>query len=147
MRTIIPHGAKFVIELPVRDEISDFNRSNQIENNIKESFSCSSVLIVDDEASILKSLSGILSDEGFEILTASNGYEGLKTLEAASPDLVLLDIWMPGIDGIDTLKEIKKNFPATQVIMITGHGTFETAVSPPKSARLILLKNRFPSTR
>ncbi|MFZ2632245.1 MAG: sigma-54 dependent transcriptional regulator [Desulfosalsimonadaceae bacterium] len=91
-----------------------------------------SILIVDDEESILKSLSGILSDEGFEILTASNGYEGLKTLEAASPDLVLLDIWMPGIDGIDTLKEIKKNFPATQVIMITGHGTFETAVSATK---------------
>jgi two-component system, NtrC family, nitrogen regulation response regulator NtrX len=91
-----------------------------------------SILIIDDEASILKSLSGILSDEGFEILTASNGYEGLKTLESASPDLVLLDIWMPGIDGIDTLKEIKKNFPATQVIMITGHGTFETAVSATK---------------
>jgi len=91
-----------------------------------------SILIIDDETSILKSLSGILADEGFEILTASNGYEGLKTLEAASPDLVLLDIWMPGIDGIDTLKEIKKNFPATQVIMITGHGTFETAVSATK---------------
>lgn len=91
-----------------------------------------SILIVDDEASIVKSLAGILSDEGFEILTASNGYEGLKILEAASPDLVLLDIWMPGIDGIDTLKEIKEKFPATQVIMITGHGTFETAVSATK---------------
>jgi two-component system nitrogen regulation response regulator NtrX len=91
-----------------------------------------SILIIDDETSILKSLSGILADEGFEILTASNGYEGLKTLESASPDLVLLDIWMPGIDGIDTLKEIKQNFPATQVIMITGHGTFETAVSATK---------------
>jgi len=90
------------------------------------------ILIIDDEASILKSLSGILSDEGFEIITASNGYEGLKILEAASPDLVLLDIWMPGIDGIDTLKEIKKSFPATQVIMITGHGTFETAVNATK---------------
>ena len=91
-----------------------------------------SILIVDDEASILKSLAGILTDEGFEILTATNGYEGLKILETASPDLVLLDIWMPGIDGIDTLKEIKKNSPATQVIMITGHGTFETAVSATK---------------
>jgi len=91
-----------------------------------------SILIVDDETSILKSLSGILSDEGFETMTATNGYEALKTLESESPDLVLLDIWMPGIDGIDTLKEIKKKFPETQVIMITGHGTFETAVNATK---------------
>lgn len=91
-----------------------------------------SILIVDDEPSILKSLSGILSDEGFETITATNGYEALKTLESESPDLVLLDIWMPGIDGIDTLKEIKKKFPETQVIMITGHGTIETAVNATK---------------
>jgi len=91
-----------------------------------------SILIVDDEASILKSLSGILADEGFETLTATNGYEALKTLETESPDLVLLDIWMPGIDGIDTLKEIKKHHPGTQVVMITGHGTIETAVNATK---------------
>jgi len=91
-----------------------------------------SILIVDDEKSILKSLSGILSDEGFETITATNGYEALKILESESPDLVLLDIWMPGIDGIDTLKEIKKKSPETQVIMITGHGTFETAVNATK---------------
>ena len=91
-----------------------------------------SILIVDDEVSILKTLSGILSDEGFETITVSNGYEALKTLESESPDLVLLDIWMPGIDGIDTLKEIKKSFPTTPVIMITGHGTIETAVNATK---------------
>ncbi|MBS3757753.1 MAG: sigma-54-dependent Fis family transcriptional regulator [Desulfobacterales bacterium] len=91
-----------------------------------------SILIVDDEASILKSLSGILSDEGFEILSATNGYEALKILEDELPDLVLLDIWMPGMDGIDTLKEIKKTHPSTQVVMITGHGTIETAVNATK---------------
>jgi two-component system nitrogen regulation response regulator NtrX len=91
-----------------------------------------SILIVDDKTSILKSLSGILSDEGFETITATNGYEALKILESESPDLVLLDIWMPGIDGIDTLKEIKKNSPTTPVIMITGHGTIETAVNATK---------------
>lgn len=90
------------------------------------------VLIVDDETSILKTLSGILSDEGFETITASNGYEALKILDAESPDLVLLDIWMPGMDGIDTLKEIRKNHPTLQVIMITGHGTIETAVTATK---------------
>lgn len=91
-----------------------------------------SILIVDDETSILKTLSGILSDEGFETITASNGYEALKILDTESPDLVLLDIWMPGIDGIDTLKEIKKIQPATPVVMITGHGTIETAVNATK---------------
>jgi len=91
-----------------------------------------SILIVDDEPSIIRSLSGLLSDEGFEVLTASNGYEALKIIEAELPDLVLLDIWMPGIDGIETLKEIKKNDQTVQVIMITGHGTIETAVEATK---------------
>ena len=91
-----------------------------------------SVLIVDDEPSILQSLSGILSDEGFETITAANGYEALQRISAESPDLVLLDIWMPGIDGIETLKEIKKDHPWTQVIIITGHGTIDTAVQATK---------------
>lgn len=86
------------------------------------------ILIVDDEPSILQSLGGILSDEGFEVVTALNGYEALKIIETDTPDLVLLDIWMPGIDGIETLKEIKKGYPTLQVVMITGHGTIETAV-------------------
>jgi two-component system nitrogen regulation response regulator NtrX len=63
-----------------------------------------SILIVDDEPSILQSLAGLLIDEGFDVCTASNGYEALKTIESESPDLVLLDIWMPGLDGIDTLQ-------------------------------------------
>ncbi len=91
-----------------------------------------SILIVDDEPSILQSLSGLLSDEGFEVTTASNGYEALKIIDSESPDLVLLDIWMPGIDGIETLKEIKKDNPFIQVIIITGHGTIETAVKATK---------------
>ncbi|MDY6832008.1 MAG: sigma-54 dependent transcriptional regulator [Thermodesulfobacteriota bacterium] len=91
-----------------------------------------SVLIVDDEPSILQSLGGLLSDEGFEVLTASNGYEALKLIETASPDIVLLDIWMPGIDGIETLKEIKAASPHIPVVIITGHGTIETAVNATK---------------
>jgi len=90
------------------------------------------ILIVDDEPSILQILKSMLSDENFEVITASNGYEALKIIEAESPDLVLLDIWLPGIDGIETLKEIKKNTPYIPVIMITGHGTIETAVSATK---------------
>jgi two-component system nitrogen regulation response regulator NtrX len=90
------------------------------------------LLIADDEPSIISSLKGLLTDEGFEVLTAANGYECLKVIEKEPPDLVLLDIWMPGIDGIETLKEIKKINPALPVIMISGHGTIETAVTATK---------------
>jgi two-component system nitrogen regulation response regulator NtrX len=99
-----------------------------------------SVLIVDDEPSILQSLGGLLSDEGFEVITASNGYAALKSIETESPDLVLLDIWMPGIDGIETLKEIKKTNPHIQVIIITGHGTIETAVKAVKLGAFDLIE-------
>jgi len=91
-----------------------------------------SVLIVDDEQSIVQSLSGLLSDEGFEVSAAGNGYEALKVIDSESPDVVLLDVWMPGMDGIETLKEIKKYNPHIQVIIITGHGTIETAVKATK---------------
>ncbi|MGD8268754.1 MAG: response regulator, partial [Desulfobacterales bacterium] len=99
-----------------------------------------SILIVDDEPSILQSLAGLLTDEGFDVRTASNGYEALKTIESESPDLVLLDIWMPGLDGIDTLQEIKKNNPIIQVIIITGHGTIETAVKATKMGAYDLIE-------
>lgn len=99
-----------------------------------------SILIVDDEPSILQSLSGLLSDEGFEVLTAANGYEALKIVDTEFPDLVLLDIWMPGIDGIETLKEIKKNNPYIQVIIISGHGTIETAVKATKLGAFDLIE-------
>ncbi|MBT3177258.1 MAG: sigma-54-dependent Fis family transcriptional regulator [Desulfobacula sp.] len=91
------------------------------------------VLIVDDEATIIESLEGILSDDGFEVIHAFNGYEALKKIESESPDIVLLDIWMPGMDGIETLKEIKKIAPNLPVVMITGHGTIESAVDATKS--------------
>jgi two-component system, NtrC family, nitrogen regulation response regulator NtrX len=99
-----------------------------------------SILIVDDEPSILQSLQGLLVDEGFEVSTASNGYEALKQIEQESPDLVLLDIWMPGIDGIETLKEIKKDNPFIQVVIITGHGTIETAVKATKLGAFDLIE-------
>jgi two-component system nitrogen regulation response regulator NtrX len=92
-----------------------------------------SILIVDDEARIRSSLKGILEDEGFEVFVASDGYECLKIAEEELPDLILLDIWMPGIDGIDVLSKLRENFPQIQVIMISGHGTIETAI---KATRL-----------
>lgn len=98
------------------------------------------VLIVDDETTIIDSLEGILSDDGFEVMHAYNGYEALKKIETHSPDIVLLDIWMPGMDGIDTLKEIKKTTPSLPVVMITGHGSIESAVDATKSGAFDFLE-------
>jgi len=90
------------------------------------------ILVVDDEASILQSLEGILSDEGFEVVSAENGNEALIKVEEVLPDLVLLDIWMPGMDGIETLVKIREAYPYLQVVMMSGHGTIETAVKATK---------------
>ncbi|NWH03569.1 sigma-54-dependent transcriptional regulator [Desulfobacter latus] len=98
------------------------------------------VLIVDDEATIIDSLEGILSDDGFEVIHAFNGYEALKKIDSHSPDIVLLDIWMPGMDGIDTLKEIKQHHPSLPVVMITGHGSIESAVEATKSGAFDFLE-------
>ena len=90
------------------------------------------ILVVDDEESICQSLKGIFVDEGYEVLTAGSGEDALKIIDEEFPDLVLLDIWLPGIDGIETLKTIKSGYPHIQVVMISGHGTIETAVKATK---------------
>jgi two-component system nitrogen regulation response regulator NtrX len=86
------------------------------------------ILIIDDEESIRFSLDGILKDEGFRPVFASNGEEGLEKIREENPDLVLLDIWMPGIDGLETLRRAKEQWPDLLVVMMSGHGTIETAV-------------------
>lgn len=86
------------------------------------------ILIVDDEASIRASLLGILEDEGYQVLLADNGSDALDLIREEVPDLVLLDIWMPGMDGIQTLERIRNLFPDLTVVMMSGHGTIETAV-------------------
>jgi two-component system nitrogen regulation response regulator NtrX len=90
------------------------------------------ILIVDDEKSICQSLGSILSDEGYEVFTAESGEEALKIIGEELPCLVLLDIWLPGIDGIETLKVIKSGYPQARVIIMSGHGTIETAVKATK---------------
>jgi two-component system nitrogen regulation response regulator NtrX len=90
------------------------------------------ILIIDDEPSIGSSLKGILEDEGFLVKTAETGEEGLELLKNQNVDLVLLDIWLPGMSGIDVLKKIKTTEDNPQVVMISGHGTIETAVTATK---------------
>ena len=91
------------------------------------------ILVVDDEASIRISLKGILEDEGYQVVLAENGADALDMIREEVPDLVLLDIWMPGMDGIQTLDRIRNLFSDLTVIMMSGHGTIETAV---KSTRM-----------
>ena len=76
------------------------------------------ILIVDDEEGIRESLSGIFEDEGYDVITARSGEEALKILKEQNVDLILLDVWLPGIDGVQTLKEIKNIKPDIPVIMI-----------------------------
>ena len=90
------------------------------------------ILVVDDEASICQSLSAILTDEGYQVLVAGSGEDALKSVDNEMPQLVLLDIWLPGIDGLETLKAIKAAHPNILVIMMSGHGTIETAVKATK---------------
>ena len=90
------------------------------------------ILVVDDETSILESLSGALQDEDYRVSVADSGEEALEEIQKDPPDLVLLDIWMPGMDGLTVLEEVKKLFPQLPVIIISGHGTIETAVRATK---------------
>lgn len=90
------------------------------------------ILVVDDEASICHSLKAILSDEGYQVLVAGSGEEAVKIVEEEMPQLVLLDVWLPGMDGLETLKAIKKIDPRILVIIMSGHGTIETAVKATK---------------
>ncbi len=86
------------------------------------------ILVVDDEEGIRESLSGIFEDEGYAVLTAGSGEEALKVLKSQHPHVVLLDVWLPGMDGVDTLAKIKEIRPSLPVIMISGHGNVEIAV-------------------
>lgn len=91
------------------------------------------ILVVDDEEAICGVLSASLKDEGYQVTTAPDGAAALEAIGSFKPDIVLLDIWMPGeIDGIEVLRRGKMNAPSTQFIMMSGHGTIETAVKATK---------------
>jgi DNA-binding NtrC family response regulator len=91
------------------------------------------ILLVDDEQRFLTTTQKVLNKKGYGVLTATSGAEALKTLSLNPIDVVILDVKMPGMDGIATLKEIKRHHPRVEVIMLTGHGTLESAVEGLKS--------------
>jgi two-component system nitrogen regulation response regulator NtrX len=87
-----------------------------------------SIIVVDDEAGVRSSLSGILADEGYEVQTVETGEACLAALRARRFDVALLDVWLPGADGLETLERIREIDAELPVVMISGHGTIETAV-------------------
>src|SRR6266581_1743949 len=118
------------------------------------------ILIVDDEAGIRDSLAGILSDEGYSASSVESGEACLDRVRKSAFDVVLLDIWLPGIDGLETLEKIRELDNPPEVIMISGHGTIETAVRATKlgaydflekplsiERTLIVVKNAIESKR
>src|SRR5579872_6755399 len=90
------------------------------------------ILIVDDQAGIRKSLRGVLEDENYAVNAVESGEACLTELKKKNYDLVLLDIWLPGMDGLATLEEIRKLELPPEVIIISGHGTIESAVKATK---------------
>ena len=90
------------------------------------------ILIVDDERAIQTSLRGVLEDEGYRVSAVGSASEALVRVQDDAPDLIFLDIWMPGMDGLEALAELKRLRSETAVVMISGHGTIETAVKATK---------------
>src|SRR6201993_2052547 len=90
------------------------------------------ILIVDDEPGIRQSLKGVLEDEGYKASVAESGEACIDSLRKRPFDVVLLDVWLPGMDGLETLEKVREIENAPEVIMISGHGTIETAVRATK---------------
>ena len=107
----------------------------------------SRILVVDDEAEIRRSVRMILEYEGFEVLEASSGPDGVALAERESPDLVFLDIKMPGMDGLDALQRIKASNEALPVVIISGHGTVSTAVEATKAGAFDFIEKPLTTER
>jgi UDP-3-O-[3-hydroxymyristoyl] N-acetylglucosamine deacetylase len=102
------------------------------------------ILVVDDEAQIRNTLRGVLSDEGFDVLEAENGRAALEVLARREPRLAIVDIWMPEVDGIELVQRMRTQAPGVPIIVISGHGTIETAVRVIRDGAFDFLEKPFP---
>jgi two-component system nitrogen regulation response regulator NtrX len=103
-----------------------------------------SILVVDDEPGVRSSVSGVLKDEGFDVDTAGTGEECLEKANGAAFDVIVLDIWLPGLDGLTTLQRLRERQIDSQVVIISGHGNIESAVRAIKMGAFDLeAENRF----
>jgi two-component system nitrogen regulation response regulator NtrX len=107
----------------------------------------SRILVIDDEAAIRDSLKMTLEYEGYECIGAATGQEGLALVEREAPDLVLLDVKMPGMDGIEVLERIRSLNDALPVVVVSGHGTISTAVEATKKGAFDFIEKPFASER
>src|SRR3979409_2066192 len=107
----------------------------------------SRVLVIDDEAAIRDSLRMTLEYEGYEFIGAATGQEGLALAEREAPDLVLLDVKMPGMDGLEVLERLRAMNEALPVIVVSGHGTISTAVDATKKGAFDFIEKPFASER
>ena len=86
------------------------------------------ILVVDDEEKIRCTLRGVLSDEGFDVVEAADGRRALELLQHVEPRLAIVDVWMPEVDGIELVERMRSRAPRLPIIVISGHGTIETAM-------------------
>jgi len=101
------------------------------------------ILVVDDDARVRDSIGGVLRDEGYQVVTANDGNEALQRLEEHEPGLVLLDVWMPELDGIEVLSRIKKTHASLPVIVLSGHGNVEMAVKATRMGAVDFIEKPF----
>src|SRR6266481_7383006 len=102
------------------------------------------VLVVDDEEQIRNTLRGVLADEGFEVIEAADGRQALDLLARTPPRLAIVDVWMPEVDGIELVARMREQAPGVPIIVISGHGTIETAVRVIRLGAFDFLEKPFP---
>src|SRR3989442_12731627 len=102
------------------------------------------ILVVDDEGNIRHTLRGVLAAGGFEVLGAPDGRRALELLEHVAPRLAIVDVWMPEVDGIELVERMRTQSPGVPIIVISGHGTIETAVRVIRLGAFDFLEKPFP---
>lgn len=102
------------------------------------------ILVIDDEKNILESIKMVLVYENYQVETCSSGLDGMELFKTLSPDIVLLDVKMPGFDGIEVLKNLKNINKLSEIIMISGHSGIQEALEAARLGAFDFWKNPYP---